>query len=60
MNELLQLYSRAVEFYDNKENTELVSLYEGHIQNMIMKEEIRKAMESAASGEKLPANSSEK
>ena len=49
-----------MEFYDNKGDTELVSLYEGHIQNMIMKEEIRKAMESAASGEKLPANSSEK
>ena len=60
VNELLQLYSRAVEFYDNKENEELVCLYEGHIQNMIMKPEIRKVMENANNIEKLPANSSEK
>ena len=60
VNELLQLYSRAVECYDNKGNEELVALYEGHIQNMLMKQEIRKAMELANSGDILPANSSEK
>ena len=47
INELLLLYSQAVEFYDGM-NDEKYVIYEARIQNMLIKPEIAAVMTSAS------------
>ena len=47
VNDLLRLYSRAVEFYDDQGNEQLVYAFEGRIQNMLIKPEVIRALNSA-------------